>query len=322
MVEHIILIVVGLAVLLVAGDLLVRGAVSMAAMMKVPALLISLTIVAFGTSAPEFVVTLGAVTGGEGGIAIGNIIGSNIANVLMVLGLPAIIAPIHMSMKGIRRHASVMLVATAAFCWFAYTDQAINTTAGIILTAMIVAYVLYIGYGAMTGKSADDPILDEVEDYSEDKGGKWKTPVFLLAGLIGLPVGANLLIDHGATLAAQLHVRDELIGLTIVAFGTSLPELATVVTAALKRHADVAVGNVVGSNIFNLLFVGGTAGLAGNPSISDAARAIDLPVMAAVALLLAAFIYMRGTITRLIGVAMSLAYIGYVAWIGLKAGGV
>ncbi|MGV6800771.1 MAG: calcium/sodium antiporter [bacterium] len=323
MVANIAYIIVGLIILLFAGDVLVRGAVNLASMLKIPTLLIGLTIVAFGTSAPEFVVTLGAVSSGDNAIAIGNIIGSNTANILLVLGLPAVIAPIAMTLIGVRRHASVMLIATAVFAWFCYINGEINFTAGIILMAMIAIYIVYIGFRALTSQDEPDPILDEIDEFHEGQGSKWKTPLFIIAGLIGLPFGAGLLIENGEMLASSLGVRQELIGLTIVAFGTSLPELATVITAALKRHADVAVGNIVGSNIFNLLFVGGTAGLAGghvNPSpITTETQMIDLPVMIAATIVLAILIYIRGTISRILGFAMFLAYLAYIFYIGMAA---
>ena len=312
---NIALIALGLAFLIIAGDLLVRGAVSLATLMKVPTLLISLTIVAFGTSAPEFVVTLKAMMGGGpgAGIAMGNIIGSNTANVLLVLGLPAIITPIAMALPGLRRHAVAMLVATVVFCAFIYGPKQIDTTAGVILVAMIIAYIAYIGLHAARS-DVHEPVLDELEEFTEGSGG-WKIPVFLITGLIGLPFGAQLLVDNGAALAASYGVRQELIGLTIVAFGTSLPELATVWAAAMRKQADVAVGNIVGSNIFNLLFVGGTAGLVGTATFSDTARAVDVPVMIGATAILALMIFAKGKISRPVGIAFFLAYIGYIAYI-------
>ncbi len=312
------LVALGLVFLIIAGDLLVRGAVSLATTLKIPTLLISLTIVAFGTSAPEFVVTLKAMMGGgeDVGIAMGNIIGSNIANIFLVLGLPAIIAPIAMSTPGLRRHAVAMIVATIVFCAFVYGPEKIDTTAGIILLAMIAAYVAYIGLHAARGDN--EPTLDELEEFTEGSGG-WKIPVFLIVGILGLPFGAQLLVDNGSVLASTYGVRDELIGLTIVAFGTSLPELATVWAAAMRKQADVAVGNIVGSNIFNLLFVGGTAGLVGTATFSDTARFIDLPVMIGATAILALLIFAQGRINRSLGALFCLAYIGYMAFIASQS---
>ncbi|MCI5044656.1 MAG: calcium/sodium antiporter [Aquisalinus sp.] len=321
MLTNIILIIFGLGLLIVGGDLLVRGAVSLASRLNIPTLLISLTIVAFGTSAPEFVVTLQDVLTGDAtsnGIAMGNIIGSNIANVLLVLGLPAILYPIAMNLPGCKRHATVMLLASVLFAYFVYVPGAIDTTAGIALMGSIFLYIVYIGWRATQPGGEEEPVLEDLDEFTEDDAF-WKTPAFLIAGLIGLPLGAKLLVDNGSAVASELGVREEVIGLTIVAFGTSLPELATVVAAALKRQAEVAVGNIVGSNIFNLLFVGGTAGLAGTSYFTDAARSIDMPVMLASTAVLAVLIFGGIRLNRFMGIGMFIAYAGYIIFIGSKS---
>jgi len=312
-------IILGLAILLVAGDLLVRGAVGLAAALKIPALLISLTIVAFGTSAPELVVTVQAVMSGNDGIALGNIIGSNIANVFLVLGVPAMIYPVTTHVLGLRRHAVIMLIATVGFLAAAYGPGEIDGRIGAALFAGILIYVGYMWVRASTGK-AEDPLLDEVEEYKETKGVSLKTMLFLAAGLIGLPAGAHLLVSHGADLATNLGVREELIGLTLVAFGTSLPELATVFAAALHKKSDVAIGGVVGSNIFNILAVGGAAGLAGTAAFDTASLTLDLPVMAVAAIALAAFVLTRKDIGRVAGLIFTGAYIGFILMLAENAG--
>ena len=314
MLTEIALLVVGLVLLLVAGELLVRGAVSLAKLLSVPALLIGLTVVAFGTSAPELVVTIQAVLSGDNGIAMGNIVGSNIANILLVLGLPAVVSAISLATPRLRRHAVAMVLATALFMGFVYLGGAIARTAGLVMLGAIFAYIVMIGLDARRGGDAD--LMAEVDEYGATDTSRWKTPLFLLLGLVGLPLGATLLVDNGALIATRLGVREEVIGLTIVAFGTSLPELATVFAAALKREADVAVGNILGSNIFNLLFVGGVAGLVGTSTFSPTALAVDLPVMAICALLLAALVMVRGRIGRVLGVGFTLAYVGYIVFLG------
>ncbi|MEL7489932.1 MAG: calcium/sodium antiporter [Pseudomonadota bacterium] len=312
------LIILGLAVLLISGDLLVRGAVGLATALRIPALIVSLTIVAFGTSAPELVVTVQAVISDKAGIALGNIVGSNIANIWLVLGFPAIIYPITTHVSGLRRHAVVMLAATSAFAAFAYFRGAIDPMAGAILFGGIVTYVGYMWVRAVSG--GDDHLLDEVAEYSETSGVSWKTILFLIAGLIGLPLGANLLVNNGAALAANLGVRDELIGLTIIAFGTSLPELATVVAAAFHKKSDVAIGGVVGSNIFNLLAVGGAAGLAGGAVFDPKSLAFDLPVMIAAAIAVSLYIFTRKDIGRLSGLIFAVAYIAFIAALAAASG--
>ncbi len=318
MVAQIALIAVGLALLLVAGDLLVRGAVSLARALRVPALIVSLTIVAFGTSAPELVVAIQAVLAGKAGIAIGNIIGSNIANILLVIGLPAVIYPISAHVQGLRRHATTMLVATAAFAALAYGPGTISPATGAALFAGIVLYVSYMGLRARAA-NGDAALLDDVSDYAEGDGFSPRIIVYLAAGLVGLPLGAHLLVENGADLAAQLGVRDEVIGLTIVAFGTSLPELATVVAAAMHRKSDVAMGNIIGSNIFNILAVGGAAGLAGGATFDPMSLQFDLPIMIASAIAFSAYVYGRHDIGRTSGVAMFLGYTAFVVALAAKA---
>jgi cation:H+ antiporter len=319
LVTQLAFIILGLGVLLVAGDLLVRGAVGLAAALKIPALLVSLTIIAFGTSAPEMFVTVQAVLTGNDGIALGNIIGSNIANVFLVLGLPALIYPITTHVLGLRRHAVIMLLATAAFLAAAYGPGWIDTSIGAGLFFGILLYVAYMWWRASHGAS-HDPLLDEVEEYKTAAGGNLKTIVFLVAGLAGLPLGAHLLVSNAAALATDLGIREEVIGLTIVAFGTSLPELATVVAAALHRKSDVAIGGVVGSNIFNIFAVGGAAGLAGTAVFDPASLSLDLPVMAVAGVALSAFVLTRRDIGRITGTVFVAAYAGFILLLAANAG--
>ena len=320
MLTEVLLVVSGLAILLIAGDLLVRGAVALAAAMKIPALIISLTIVAFGTSAPELVVTVQAVVTDNDGIALGNIIGSNIANVLLVLGLPAIIYPVTTHVVGLRRHAVVMLIATAAFCAAAYTPPGhINTPIGTGLFCGIIAYVLYMWVRAL-GSPEREPVIDEVEEYIADDKISIKTLVYVLAGLIGLPLGAHLLVSNGSILAAGLGVREEIIGLTIIAFGTSLPELATVIAAAMHKKSDVAIGGIIGSNIFNIFAVGGAAGLAGTAVFDPDSLRFDIPVMIFAAIVLSAFVFTRRDISRFAGALMLLIYVGFIYVLAQTAG--
>lgn len=318
MVADIVYTVLGLAVLLVAGDALVRGAVGIATALKIPALFVSLTIVAFGTSAPELFVTIQAVLSGNSGIAVGNIIGSNIANIFLVLGLPALIYPISAHVTGLRRHGIVMLAATAAFAFFAYWRGIIDTQAGVVLFAGIIIYLIYIGWRTVHGR-VHEPVLDEVAEFAEAAGGR--SGLYALGGLVGLPLGAHLLVTHGAALASALGVREEVVGLTIIAFGTSLPELATVMAAAFHKKSDVAMGGVIGSNIFNILAVGGVAGLVGRMQFSLPTLRLDLPVMIAAALAVTAFIFLRRDIGRLTGLLMCAAYAGFIAAITFNVGG-
>lgn len=320
MFESVGLIIVGLVTLLIAGDVLVRGAVSLATALKIPALIVSLTIVAFGTSAPELVVSVQAVLAGNSGIAIGNIIGSNIANILLVIGLPAIIYPMSTHVAGLRKHAAFMLFATGAFSAAAYFRGAIDPFTGPLLFVGIIGFVGYMWIKARAGDQ-NDPVMDEVAEYAQSAGLSMRTIVYIGAGLLGLPLGAHLLVSNGGALASELGVRDELIGLTIVAFGTSLPELATVVAAAVHKKADVAIGGIVGSNIFNLLAVGGAAGIVGTATFKPETLAFDLPVMIASAIVLCGFIFTRRDIGRFAGLIMFAGYIAFIAFLAAKVAG-
>jgi len=309
----------GIVVLLTGGDILVRGATALASKAGVPPLLVGLTIVAFGTSAPEMVVSAAAAVEGAPGLAIGNIVGSNIANVLLVLGLPALLAPIASTAKGVKRNALIALAFTALFIALCF-DGALSLIDGAILAAGIVGYITFL---ALTAKGhQDDPMLAELTDIEHMDGLPRKAPMvalFLLGGLVMLPIGAQLIVDGGVGIATLFNVPDAVIGLTILAFGTSLPELATALVAALRKQADMAIGNVVGSNIFNICAVGGITGVAaslatGEPAPVDAQFVqLDFWVMAAAGLAILLFALARRPIGRLSGLVMTLAYVGYIA---------
>ncbi|MEO0851046.1 MAG: calcium/sodium antiporter, partial [Pseudomonadota bacterium] len=276
------------------------------------ALVVSLTIVAFGTSAPEIFVSIQAVTSDAGGIALGNIIGSNIANILMVLGFPAIIYPMSSHVPGLRRHGVIVTAATLVFAFIAYTMGGITQTVGLALTAAIICYVLSMMIEARRG-TGENPILDDVEEFTDGDGLALSTLIFIIVGLIGLPLGAHLLVKNGVIIATSLGVRETIIGLTVIAFGTSLPELATVISAALKKKSDVAIGSIVGSNIFNLLAVGGATGLAGGAVFDPVSLRFDLPVMVGATLLLFIFIIRRQDIGRVAGLVMAGGYVSFIA---------
>ncbi|MBL4802192.1 MAG: calcium/sodium antiporter [Emcibacter sp.] len=310
-------VIAGLVLLLWSGDLLVRGVVGLATALKIPALLISLTVVAFGTSAPELIVSVQAVLAGSEGIAIGNIIGSNIANIFLVLGVPALIYPIKTNVIGLRRHGVVMLVASAAFAGAAYVHGAIDTIVGIALILGVVLYVTYLWIHALRSPDAD-PMLEEVEEHEPDKKVSLKTIGLIFAGLIGMPVGAHLLVSNGSIIASGLGVRDEVIGLTIIAFGTSLPELATVVAAAIRKNSDVAIGSIIGSCTFNIFVVGGAVGLVGTAYFDSAALRLDIPVMLLGAVTLSLYVFTRKTIGKVSGLLMTAVYVGYIYMLAIS----
>jgi len=298
----------GLVILLLAGDSLVKGAVNMSLRLGVPALIVSLTIVAFGTSAPELLIAIQAVLEDAPGIAMGNVVGSNTANVLLVLGVPALLAVMHTSACETRRTFNFMLAASILFIALAFRGV-FDWIAAIVLLAAL-AFVLGDAFlAAHNHRNAEKE--DEVE--GADPNLSWAMiAVFLILGLIGLPLGADLLVDNASILARQYGISDTVIGLTLVAVGTSLPELATTVMAALRRQADVALGNVIGSNMYNLLAIIGVAALVGPIPVDPEFLRFDLWVMLAASLVLIPFVYFRRDITRGWGIALTATYVIYV----------
>ena len=297
---------VGLVILLLAGDSLVKGAVNLSLRLGVPALIVSLTIVAFGTSAPELLISVEAVLTDVPGLALGNVVGSNTANALLVLGLPAILATLHTSEHDTRGSFLQMIAATVLFMGLCFFGT-LTWISGLILLAGLAAMLLHAVQSAR--RSQDSP---DVEGADPSLG--WgKIILFLALGLVGLPLGANLLITGATVIAQNFGMSDAAIGLTLVALGTSLPELATTVMAALRRQADVALGNVIGSNLFNLLGIIGVAALVGPIPVADDFLTFDLWVMLVASLLLVPFVFLKANVTRFWGVALSALYILYVA---------
>lgn len=306
----------GLAILLIAGDLLVRGAVNLSLRLGIPALIVSLTVVAFGTSAPELLVSVQAVLKDVPGIAMGNVVGSNIANVLLVLGLPALISGIHSSECDSRRSFLMMLGATALFIALCFLGP-LTWWHGLILLAGLVAMLTDSYSCAMQSRrdgraaAAAAVAAGEIDEADPEMPG-WRIALYLLLGLIGLPLGADMLVDGASSIARRYGVSEAVIGLTLVALGTSLPELATSVMAALRRQADVALGNVIGSNIFNLLGIIGVAALVGPIPVAAEFLRLDLWVMLAASLVLVPFVLFCRDMNRGWGAALTLLYIAYI----------
>ena len=304
--------VLGLLILLLAGDALVKGAVNLSLRVGIPALIVSLTIVAFGTSAPELLISTQAALMDAPGIALGNVIGSNTANVLMVLGIPALITIMHTSGHDTRKSYLQMLGATALFCLLALRET-FDWISGLILLAALAVILFDQISQALAHRRAGqlEEDIEEPEGADPSMPG-WKIALFLLLGLVGLPLGADLLVDASTEIARMFNVSDEVIGLTLVAVGTSLPELATTVMAAIRRQADVALGNVIGSNMFNLLAIIGIASLIAPMPFELSELTFDLGVMVAASLLLVPFVFLKRDLTRLWGVVLSALYLGYV----------
>ncbi len=298
-----VLALAGLALLLVAGDLLVRGAVALSLRLGIPALVVGLTVVAFGTSAPELLVSVQAVLRDAPAIAVGNVVGSNIANILLVLGLPALIAAVDPREHDTRRSYLMMLAASVLLIALCFLGP----------LHLWHAAVLLVLFGLMLADMARDAYRGRVaipEEVQEAEGRAPLSRILLLLalGLIGLPLGADLLVDGAVGIATSFGVSEAVIGLTLVAVGTSLPELATTVMAAIRSRIDVAFGNVIGSNLFNILFILGVTSLFGPVPIDPVFLQRDLWVMLAASLVILPVVFRGWRVNRLGGVALLAGY--------------
>ncbi|MEL6477383.1 MAG: calcium/sodium antiporter [Pseudomonadota bacterium] len=303
-----VLIIVGLVILVFAGDALVRGAVSLSLRLGVAPFIISATIIAFGTSAPELLISVKAALEGAPGIALGNVVGSNIANVLLVLGIPALIVPIAGCGSEAHRNTVFMLFATVVFSVLILLGE-IGFWGGLVLLVITAAMVLD---SIRSGKANPDEVdADELEE-ADPNMPPLKLGLLIAAGLIGLPIGAECLIQGSQGIARDFGVSEAVIGLTIVAIGTSLPELATTVAAAMRNQADVAIGNVVGSNLFNITAVIGTAALVSPMAVPAEIVSRDIWVMIAATAVLAPFIFFCLRISRPTGALFVAAYAAYI----------
>jgi cation:H+ antiporter len=317
-------LIAGLVLLVAGAEVLVRGAAKLAAQFGIPPLIIGLTVVAFGTSAPETAVSVQAALDGSGDLAIGNVVGSNIANVLFILGLTALIAPLIVSRQLIRLDVPIMIGAsllTFALAW----DGSLSKLDGAILFAGIVAYTAFLIISSHKQKPLEDDEFSKEFGLDEPvKPYAWAINLgLIIVGLVLLVSGSNFLVEGAVTLARTLGISELVIGLTVVAVGTSLPELATSVLAAIKGERDIAVGNIVGSNIFNLLCVLGLASLVSPQAISVAANALafDFPVMIAVAVACLPIFFAGYRINRWEGLLFLAYYVAYTVYLVLSSTG-
>lgn len=307
----------GLVILLLAGDALVKGAVNLSLRIGIPALIVSLTIVAFGTSAPELLIAVQAALEEAPGIALGNVVGSNTANVLLVLGVPALLSGLRTADCDTRRNYIFMIMASVLFIVLCFFGPFTWLHGLMLLSALML--VLGDAFMAAHAHRKDARSCAAAPDGDEDVEGAdpslpwWRILLYLLLGLIGLPLGADLLVDSSVSIARVIGVSETVIGLTLVALGTSLPELATTVMAAIRRQADVALGNVIGSNVFNLLAIIGIASFVAPIPVAAQMLRFDLWVMIGASLLLIPFVFMRWSIGRAWGVVFCGLYALYIA---------
>ena len=301
---QILLLLLGLALLFGGSELLLRGSVAIADNLRVSRLFTSIFIIGFGTSLPELVASAGSALKGAPGIALGNVIGSNIANILLIIGLAAALYRISVRSEGVKRDVFCMLGATGIFMLLSMAN-ALNLYSGCLLVALMLAY---LAWSFVQARRQDDAAQDsDTKAYSSPVA-----IVMILVGLMALLGGADTLVDAAITLARAYGISEVIIGLSLIAIGTSLPEVAMAVVASLKKHSEMVIGNILGSNIFNILLILGATALIRPIPVSQRVLAIDLWVLLAATLLLAFFLLKRSTIARLSGLLMLGIYCLYI----------
>ena len=308
MIQTYLLLLAGLILLFISGKYLVDSSVALARRFRIPTMIIGLTVVAFGTSAPELLVSIQAAIKGFPGIAMGNVVGSNISNILLVLAITALIFPIPVPKKSVRQDWPALMFVSLLLFAFAW-DGTLSRLEGLIFILLLALYLAVAVFQARKSPAEKNP---------EPAGGKqmkaWVAGIIFLFSCAGLALGANLLVEHAAIIAEGLGVSQRVISITMVAVGTSIPELATSVIAALKKETEIAVGNIIGSNIMNILSVLGFTSVLGNITVDRAISHFDIPVMLGVTLLLLLIMVpaKRSKIVRLEGALMIVVYLLYI----------
>lgn len=304
-------LLLGLVLLTFGAQILIKGGAALAFRLGLTALVVGLTVISYGTSSPELVVCLQAALNGSGAIAIGNIIGSNICNIALIVGLCSLVTPLTASAQVIRREVPIMIgvsLLLVAVLW----DGAVGRLDGTVLVGGLVLYTWFTVRGARAEK---DQLAGEEydQDYKAGSVGLGRSFALVVAGLVVLIGGSHLFVEGAVEIARAFGVSEAVIGLTVVAIGTSLPELATSLVAALRRHSDVAIGNVVGSNIFNVLGILGITALV-QPLDATGISRLDLGVMLVTAIALLPLARSGGRVTRLEGAALLAVYVAYTGW--------
>jgi len=319
-----LILLLGLAVLIVGGEFLVRGAVGFSKKLKISSLVIGMTVVAFGTSAPELLVSLKSALMGNPGIAIGNVVGSNIANIALVLGVTVMIFPIAVDKNTRRVDYPMLLFATLLGSLFAL-DGVFSLVEGIFMFAILVFFI----YGMIRKSRQENKELEANVELKEEEEYKevpiWKSSVFLLIGFIGLYFGADWFVKGAVSIASEILAsnpnKDVIIGVTVVAFGTSAPELVASTMAALKKETDISIGNLIGSNLFNIFAVISLTAMVKPVEVSRSIIEFDMIWMIAITFLLLFIIYIGKKIGRLKGVILFGSYVAYITVIVLKVQG-
>lgn len=310
----IILLIVGLVLLYFGAEGLVNGASSLALRLGITPLIVGLTVVSFGTSAPELLVCLLATDD----VSVGNIIGSNIANIALILGAAALVRPIQVQARAVKREFPVMIVASGLFVFLAM-DGDLTRPDGAILLAGMMGYLLYTFFEARKDmKRIADLLGDDPEAIDLEKDTRVKDALLVVGGIAGLAIGAKLMVDSAVVIAEYFKISQLVIGISIVAIGTSLPELATSMVASYRGESDISVGNVIGSNIFNVLLVLGVVALVSPLEVGADAVRIDLWVMMAISIGIWPFLRTGHRLSRPEGAILLLVYIGYMVHLFMR----
>ncbi|MEL6553950.1 MAG: calcium/sodium antiporter [Cyanobacteria bacterium J06621_11] len=317
----VVFLVAGLTLLVGGAEFLIKGASKLAATLGVSPLVIGLTVVAFGTSAPELAVSLNASLHGQADIALGNVVGSNICNILLILGVSSLIAPLVVAQQLVRLDVPIMIGVSALLLFFGIDGQ-LNRSDGVVLFLGGLAYTIFLLY--QSRKEEDQDVLEEYANFGERSLSMKETAFNLLmfaGGSITLVIGSQMLVNSAITIARAFEVDELIIGLTVIALGTSLPELATSVMASIRGERDIAVGNVIGSNIFNILVVLGltSAVSADGINILPSAMTFDMPVMFAVAVMCLPIFFTDNEVSRREGSLLLVYYFLYIGYLVLNA---
>lgn len=307
-----LLLVLGIGLLLIGGEWLVRGSVGLAEKLNVPPIIIGLTIVSFGTSAPELFVSVNSALAGADGIAIGNIVGSNIANVLLVLGFPAIFYAMKCDERGIGRGILVMIGVTALFIGMMQKGM-LTRLDGMILIIILLLFLFEQFRSARKARKSTQDKFDYHDEVDNIPTSNREISVALLIGFLFLPIGAELTVNSAIIIAKYWGIVHEVVGLTVVAIGTSLPELATTVMALRRGSSSIALGNIVGSNILNIALIMGITSLIKPINVTQHIFGFDVWVMLAASILLGAFAYLKMNISKWLGIGMAACYLAYLA---------
>ena len=313
MVWRIALLIIGFVMLIKGADWFVDGAAGIADKLHIPQLIIGLTIVAMGTSAPEAAISISASVQGSADIAVGNILGSNILNILIILGITSVITPLAVQKSTVKYEIPFVIIISVIFGLIGLFDNSIGFIDGILLWVLFIAYIAYLFIMTKKGKIQ----ADESDDEDNDKKPKkvWQLILFGIIGIALVVFGSNITVNAATEIATMFGMSERFIGLTIVALGTSLPELVTSITAALKKNADIAIGNIVGSNIFNILFVIGTSAII-TPVAYQNQFLIDSILCVATAILLLLLVLNKDKkLKRWGGIIMLICYAGYFVYL-------